>query len=223
MLDFHSKADFQSLDALAVQTDRSWWNIYEQSFPAAEREKPEAIIASITSGVGRAIAMRLAGETRGMATLHVLHNPAASFLVYLAIDAPQRDAGWGGRLFEYAFESGVRALKEQGHSPLGCVWEVDMPELAATREERACRERRIAFFMRHGGAVLPIRYAQPPLDGKQPLPMHLMFKPDRSGSWPDARAQEAIVRAMYFEKYEAVNRIPGPVLKALLEDLSAQR
>jgi hypothetical protein len=93
---------------------------------------------------------------------------------------------------------------------------VEIPALAATAEERRRRELRIEFFHRLGGSVLPRPYAQPPLQGGEPVTMHLMYRPSAGPGLPDTATTEALVRAMYFEKYGAANGIPAEVLERLL-------
>jgi hypothetical protein len=65
--------------------------------------------------------------------------------------------------------------------------------------------------------LLPAPYLQPPVDGSTILPMQLMFRPAHGASPPDAETVRAMIRAMYAEKYHAMNGIPIEVLSALTE------
>jgi hypothetical protein len=96
------------------------------------------------------------------------------------------------------------------------VWEVDVPERATSEQGLQQGRRRIAFFTRLGGEVLPGSYVQPPVDGTVSVPMHLMFRPAPGKPLPDHAAQSALVGALYFEKYHAANGIPEAVLQNLL-------
>ncbi len=201
-------------DALAQ--DAAFWALYAQAFPLAEREPPEVILRSLHQGVGVALAGREeAAPTQALVTLHLLHDPDVVFLVYLALASGRRGQGEGRAVLEAAWSAGVQALASRGRAARGLVWEVDPPETAPDAAERAVRERRLRFFERAGGVQLPRPYLQPPVGrDPAPLPMRLMYRaaPGQPSS-PDA---EALVRAMYAQKYGAVNGLPDAQLQALL-------
>ncbi|MBI4641941.1 MAG: GNAT family N-acetyltransferase [Candidatus Tectomicrobia bacterium] len=209
---------FECLIPEELANDRSWWEIYDEAFPPNEREPRQVILNSLQNGVGVAVRARHAGRTIGLATMHLLRNPAAVFLVYIALDRHLRGRGSGGLLLEHAWKVGASYLSKQGLIAIGLIWEVEIPALAATEEETLRRERRIAFFRRHGGDILPRPYFQPPVDGIAPVPMHLMYRPAEEGKWPDPEMTEVLVRAIYFEKYRAVNGIPLETLERLLKN-----
>ena len=206
--------DSPGADELAA--DRDWWNIYDTSFPLEERESREVILESVRSSKGMAFRVRPGGRTIAIATTHLLQTPPAAFLVYLAVDANYRDGGHGGRLLDYAAAKSADRLRELGSEPLGMIWEVDPPGVASDHAEEALRRRRIAFFQGRGGVLLPRAYWQPPLDGGAPVRMQLIFRPENDSPPPDPATVEALVRAMYFEKYGAMNAIPRHVLEELL-------
>jgi len=56
---------------------------------------------------------------------------------------------------------------------------------------------------------------QPPIDGRTEVPMQLMFRPDARGSLVES-GTGALVRAIYFEKYQQMNGIPADILERLL-------
>jgi hypothetical protein len=212
-------ASVESLTAEELCADEAWWQIYEDSFPAAEREKQEVIVRSIDRGVGMAFRTRRLGVTTGLATTHLLRDPAAVFLVYLAVDRSQRNQGTGGELLQCSWHAGAERLTGLGLQPVALIWEVDRPE--PTAGDADARLRRIAFFERHGGKVLDRPYMQPPLDGTTPVPMRLMLRPAGDGRLPERETIEGLVRAMYFEKYRAINQIDGSTLEGLLTGRSA--
>ena len=195
-------------DALAQ--DDGWWRIYEESFSSAAREPKGVILKSLRAGVSLAFRARDASGTSGLATTHLLRRPSAVFLVYLAVAAPQRGRGLGRRLLEYAWsESAARAPEA-----LGMVWEVDAvpdPALGPSQEYL----RRIGFYARLGASLLAQPYLQPPVDGATVLPLQLMFRPAAGGLPPNAETVRAMIRAMYAEKYGAVNGIPESLLARL--------
>lgn len=198
--------------------DAEFWALYAQAFPLSEREPPEVILRSLHLGVGRVLAGREASGTQALAVLHLLQDPDVVFLVYLALASERRGQGEGRAVLEAAWSAGARALAQQGREARGLLWEVDPPETAPDAAERALRERRLRFFERAGGVQLPRPYLQPPVGtDPAPLPMRLMYRaaPGQPAT-PDA---EALVRAMYAQKYGAVNGLP----EAQLQTLWAQR
>jgi GNAT superfamily N-acetyltransferase len=185
----------ECVGAEQLAKDEAWWEIYRASFPSYAREPADVILESVRRGVGLAFRVRRDGATIGIATTHLLLNPAAVFLVYLAIAPAHRDTGLGRDLLEFAWSTSAARLRE----PLGMIWEVDPVE------------GRLAFFQRHGGVVLTRPYLQPPVNGVEPVPMQLMFRPAENGSFPDAPGTDALVQAMYDEKYGAVNGVRLPI------------
>ena len=204
----------ECLTAEELRLDDDWWRIYEDSFPSSEREPAEVILESMSRSVGMAFRARRQAATIGLATTHLLKDPAAVFLVYLAVARADRKQGSGGELLQSAWESGAARLSAQGLQPLGLVWEVDPPEPAAGDAE--ARDRRIAFFQRNGGQLLEHPYLQPPVNAATVVPMRLMFRPATVNSAPEQETVHALVRAIYFEKYGAINGIDGATLNDLL-------
>ena len=211
-----SPARFDCAGADELARDRAWWEVYEEAFPADEREPPEVILESIRKGVGLAFRARQDNRTIGLATTHLLSHPPAVFLVYMAMGREYRGLGYGGALFEYVFAESTQSLSRRGQPAQGMVWEVAPRTPATEPEQKMVRERRIAFFRRHGGVVLSRPYSQPPVDGVAAVPMELMYRDACGASVPDAGATEALVHALYFEKYSAINRISTETLQRLL-------
>lgn len=191
----------ECVSAEELEQDQAWWEIYGASFPSNEREPRDVILESLRRGVGLAFRARRDAATIGIATTHLLLNPAAVFLVYLAIASTHRGAGSGRELLEFAWSTSAARSREMNREPLGMVWEVDPIE------------GRLAFFRRHGGVVLPRPYLQPPVNGVEPVPMQLMFRPSQNGAPPDTAVADALVKAMYLEKYGALNGVRLPQTK----------
>jgi GNAT superfamily N-acetyltransferase len=196
----------------AVDDDAAFWRIYDASFPANEREPRGVIVGSARAGVALVLRARRGDETVGLACVHLLADPAAAFLVYLAVAPPLRGQAIGRAIFEHAFEIALGRLR----APLGMIWEVDAPALATDAREIERRTRRIGFFRRAGGELLEHAYSQPPLVGGAPVPMRLMLRPAAGAPPPDDATVERLVRAIYFEKYGAANGIDERTLRALL-------
>jgi len=211
-----AKLFFTSLTASDLSSDGSWWEIYNEAFPLTEREPPPVIVSSLEMGVGQAFAARSNGKTIAIATTHLLKNPPAVFLVYLATKKGLRGRGSGGQLLEYAWKSGCQKLSEHGFPVTGLVAEVDAPDQSDDSEEKHVRERRIAFFARHGTELLARAYTQPAVDGTTTVPMRLVFRPAEGFESPDSTFTDALVRAIYLEKYHAANGIAKESLISLL-------
>lgn len=207
--------DSPSADVLAV--DGAFWQLYDSAFPSTEREPRSVVLETQRRGDGVVVRARRGGKTIGLALAHLLRRPPVLFVVYLAVDQKLRSHHIGTALFEKLWTAGMERYTERRQEPAGMVWEVDMPERATSEQEFQKGRRRIAFFARLGGQVLPVRYFQPPVDGIISVPMHLMFRPAPGRSLPDVAAQSALVRALYFEKYHAANGIPEAILQNLLK------
>jgi GNAT superfamily N-acetyltransferase len=208
------KVVFNTLSAEELMRDTAWWEIYDEAFPPSERESPKVILNSLEHEVGLALRAKAGGRTIGIATTHLLKDPPAVFLVYLATDRNMRGRGCGGQLLEYGFQAGEQKLSEAGLSATGLVLEVDSPDVIDDAEEKQLRERRIAFFGRHGCKLLPEGYIQPPVDGSTLVPMRLMFRAAQNSHHPEIKT---LVRSLYFEKYNAINGIPREILENLLQ------
>lgn len=209
----------ESMTVDDLRRDETWWRIYEASFPANERESPEVVLKSVQRGTGMAFRFHCRGTTFGLATTHVLKEPAAVFLVYLAVAPAERKRGAGAALFQYAWQSGSDRLIGLNLQPAGMVWEVDpVPSIGGEVDaaEAEVRRRRIAFFQRCGGQLLPQRYLQPPVDGIAAVPMMLMFLPAEGERSPTPETVADLVKAIYFEKYGAINGIDKSILEELI-------
>lgn len=210
------KVVFNCLSAEELVRDNAWWEIYDEAFPASERESSQVILNSLEHNVGLALRAKTGDRTIGIATAHLLRDPPAVFLVYLATDRNMRGRGCGSELLEYTWHSGIQKLSQAGLSATGLVLEVDSPDVIDDAEEKHLRERRIAFFGRHGCKLLPDRYIQPPVDGSTLVPMRLMFRAAEDSHYqPEIKR---LVRSLYFEKYNAINGIPGEILENLLQE-----
>jgi hypothetical protein len=201
--------DLESLTADGLADDAEWWRIYGESFRAEAKEPPEAILKSLRTSAGIAFRVRRDGVTTGIATTHLLLDPAAVFLVYLAIDARHRRRGDGRTLFEFAWTESSTRLRAKGSEPIGMIWEVD--------EEARTPDLKFRFFERQGATLLSRPYRQPPVNGAEPVPMRLMFRPAIGKAVPAEALIEALVREIYFAKYGAVNGISAPLLERLLK------
>ncbi|WP_146153662.1 GNAT family N-acetyltransferase [Adhaeribacter arboris] len=202
-----------------LRADTDWWDLYHQTFPQEEQEPPQAILDSLDQGVGLAFRVSNKEKTIGLATVHLLTNPSAVFLVYLAIDPAERRKQIGAHFFDYIYQTGAAKLKEMGYRSVGFVWEITASQNPNTQEATALA-RKINFFEQNGGTVLPYKYFQPPINGSAAVPMHVMFRPGDEGVTLEATNPAALIQAMYCEKYAAINYINPELLEELLEVIS---
>jgi GNAT superfamily N-acetyltransferase len=198
-----------------LEADPAFWDLYTTAFPPSETEPRAVVLATARPGTGWVARTRSGGRTVAMAALQFLEAEPVGFLVYLAVAPDLKGQGLGGELFE-----GLRAKAEREHPDLlGLVWEVDRLEDAAGEEGRRTRARRLRFFEAHGGRIAPGSYLQPAVDGTRVVPMHLFHRPFREPVPDPATFPLRLARAIYREKYGALNGI-SPLH---LEDLLAGR
>ncbi|QMU29996.1 GNAT family protein [Adhaeribacter radiodurans] len=207
-------------DSRILRADSAWWNLYYDTFPPEEQEPLQAILDSLDQGVGLAFRVSTKEKTIGLATVHLLTSPSAVFLVYLAIDPEQRSRQIGSHFFDYIYQTGAAKLKEKGYRSVGFVWEITAQNGENTNEAKTLL-RKINFFEQNGGAVLPYKYFQPPINGDVAVPMHVMFRPGDEGVTSEAINPAALIQAIYYEKYAAINYINPELIEELLGVISA--
>jgi GNAT superfamily N-acetyltransferase len=209
-----NQVTFDSPDAEALGADGAFWALYDEAFPAEEREPRGVILKSVGMGTGVAARARSPSGTVGLVTTHLLRQPPGVFLVYIATHPQLRGRGLGAELFQYAWAVSVAHGEAKGWRPTTYAWEVDDPATGETSEEVRRRQRRIGFFRRLGGEVLPGPYLQPPVNGAEPVRMRLMARTEPGTTMPPLAD---LVRAIYFEKYGVVNGISKDILDDLFE------
>src|SRR5690606_23322029 len=126
--------------------NHSLWELYGASFDGSLREPAAALIEGVRKGTVVVLAAVDAGRTVGLAAIHLLAEPPISLLLYLAVAPELRGQRIGSTLLEQAV--GVAAEKQRalGREPRGWAVQVELPELAATLEERESRRRLLLFF-----------------------------------------------------------------------------
>jgi hypothetical protein len=204
------------LDSAALTQNQAWWDIYQDSFPDSEREPRSVLISAVELGRAIAIEAQNAATTVGIASATLLHDPPAVFLSYIASAGSMRGSGIGKRLFDYTWIAGASALEESGHTDACMICEVEKPNLATTPDDTAIRDRRFRFFLGLGGIVLSRAYFQPALLGRDPVALALIYFDRHQLGEPDGARQEALVRAIYRERYEAINKLDRTMLAELL-------
>jgi len=184
--------------------------IYHYSFQVNARESELVILKSIQTGCGIAFSMKEGNVTKGIATVHLLKDISLGFLVYLAIAPSLQKKGHGCAFLTFIEDACCKHFSSQNITPKGMVWEVEKnkPDNAS--------ERALNFFKKNGGSVLPCRYSQPPLDGKEAVDMYLMYK----GLDSTEADFNLIIHSIYFNKYHTVNEIDKALLMSLYEEIT---
>jgi GNAT superfamily N-acetyltransferase len=119
--------------------------IYEESFPASERDATDDLLASIEAGRRDGYVASEDGVTVGMAVVLRLEGPPVAFLEYIAVDPRRRSRGIGADM--------LRQLRLELGGLAGILLELEPPE-GASGEERVTRERRLDFYLRNGAAIV---------------------------------------------------------------------
>ncbi|WP_207533323.1 GNAT family N-acetyltransferase [Desertivirga arenae] len=202
------------MDYQQLREDLDWWMVYYYSFAPEERESELVILKSVASETGMAFSAKDGNVTKGIATVHLLKDISTIFLVYLAIVPSERGKGIGTEFFRFVEESATQKLEALGLKSAGMVWEVQKAGHSIDSLGSASDTRR-AFFERNGGTVLPCRYIQPPVDGKNLIDMHLMVKSQDGISL----SPTTLIKAVYYDKYHRVNEINKKTLDNLLGTL----
>jgi hypothetical protein len=163
-------------------------HIYEDGFAAHLR----AGFISLTTGREddeSALALVHSGEPRGFVMLRPLGGTGWMFLRYFV--AGQRGQGLGAIMWDQ-----LMAWLLAGGYPL-LVWDVEDPdEPGCDPAEVEIRNRRIRFYERHGGRLLPVQgYGNP--HGDDWTPMRLMAAPAAAGPASGLPGTPAIVAAVY--------------------------
>jgi len=134
--------------------------IYEDAFEASLRSPLDNLLRD-------QVYVLTDGRTpRGFAVLRVLGPTGWVYLRYLA--AGPRGQGLGSTLWTHLIE----AMTEAGHSRI--IWDVEDPDEPGTDPpEQQIRTRRIGFYTRLGGQLLPVDGYQMPMETDN-HPMRLM-------------------------------------------------
>jgi GNAT superfamily N-acetyltransferase len=176
-------ADIRSITELDSRLGQQVINIYEQSFPEAERDPLEDIAASLRNAdpdmeLTRLRALIEHDAVVGFTLFASYKDYYLGYLKFIAVRQDIRGKGYGPILLQDAIQQ-IRAdgWRATGWPYLGLVLEVERPETAENVADRQLRERRIQFYRRNGAVMFDdVDYIAPPVAPGQPsLPFHLMF------------------------------------------------
>lgn len=204
---------FHWLSQQELQSDISWWRIYENSFPPSEREPQELLYYGLDKNIIKIGCYAENKETIGICVIQPMHSLPFALLNYFAVSNTHRNRSLGSDLFLHLTIASESFVKEYSQRYLGLVWEVENPDAESNQTEKILKQRRMQFYKRKGASVFKKIFFQPPIAGHSALPMRLMYY----ASTPiDPDLETAITKAVYFEKYHAVNQIKKEILSELL-------
>lgn len=188
-----------SADTLDAEQTHGLRQIYEGGF-AEQLRAPWSEIVPDRATNEDALALVLGGEPVGFALVRALADTGRVFLRYLVIDGRQRGRGIGGILWQHL----TAYVRRRGFSML--IWDVEHPdEPAIDPDEREVRLRRIGFYERLGGSLLPIgEYVNPHEHDGATLwvPMRLMATSLDGGTVPtDVRGLRQLALDVYAHRY----------------------
>jgi GNAT superfamily N-acetyltransferase len=176
------------VESLSAEGAAQVRRIYEDGFAPHLRAGFDSLITGREAGES-ALALVQGGEPRGFVMLRPLNGTGWMFLRYFV--AGQRGQGLGGIMWDQ-----LMAWLRAGGYPL-LVWDVEDPgEPGCDPAEVEIRNRRIRFYERHGGRLLPVEgYGNP--HGDDWTPMRLMAAPAAADPAPGLPGTPAIVAAVY--------------------------
>jgi hypothetical protein len=204
---------FQWLNHHELQLDSTWWHIYETSFPNAEREPHDLIFAACEKNIIKTGRYVENNETVAISVIQPMHSLPFAFMNYFAIANLHRNRALGSRLFSQLTNAGENFVKEYSENYLGLIWEVENPDTEMNQTEKILKQRRVQFYKRRGALSFKKKFFQPPIGGYHALPMRLMYFATNP---IDYFLENEITKAVYFEKYHAVNHIKMEILLELL-------
>jgi GNAT superfamily N-acetyltransferase len=191
--------------------------IYEQSFPPSERDDTAHLLASIGAGKRLCYVAARNGVLVGLAVVFGLDDLSVALLEYMAVAPQERNAGVGGALITH-----LRTNLGSDIGTLGMVLEAELPS-EAEGEERTLRERRVAFYMRHGASTVECapRYRTPNLEREdETVPFTLLWVPlsDEAPAELIGSHLRRCVEAILTESYGL--GVDDPLVREVVDDLA---
>jgi GNAT superfamily N-acetyltransferase len=153
-----------------------WLDLYESAFPLAERVPVSVLLRFLKERAAHTHVLAALDEEDAFAGLAFYTLPLesagrAAFLWYLATLPQLRGQGLGAWIYRGILARLPRAVK-------ALFFDVEIPEQAATPEERQLARRRIRFYQRLGARLLNgIRYTMQAAPDRPQLDLRLMVHP----------------------------------------------
>jgi GNAT superfamily N-acetyltransferase len=170
--------------------------LYAGGFPAQLRASFASVTARRAAGED-ALALLCDGRPAGFALLRRLGGTGWSYLRYFVVDEQRRGQGLGGIMWDEL----TARLRADGQTLL--IFDVEDPaEPGCHPAEQRLRDRRIAFYQRHGASLLPVSgYRTPPAAGTAWASLLLLAAPLRPGAPDPGHQARAIVAAVYQHRW----------------------
>jgi len=185
--------------------------IYENSFPAAERKPFEQIADGIARGAYTCMVARAHDEPNGIAAFAFtlpLPDTMAAFLEYMAVRVERHGQGIGSALFDAVIRESAR------HRPASqIVWEVEPPDSADPLNHS---NRRLRFYERLGGRLVTLStaYRMPDYERRTDgVPLRLMLVPMEAQ--PDKKTASALIKSIYDAAYSEHIALRDRILRDL--------
>ncbi len=181
---------------IQIQTTDSLFDqallLYNQSFPACERQSESLIIERIATEIHQLIAAIKDNELAAMSICRTISNSSFVLLDYLAVSPQFRGQSVGSQLLKNL----TKKLTYENH----LILEVEDPRYGKNREERI---KRIQFYLKNGAVILNgVNYLLPPLDGGSPSPMWLMMAPCNKNAFLQKQTVVQLIDQLYCENYQ---------------------
>lgn len=192
--------------------------IYESSFPRAERDDTDHLLASVAAGERACYLASLDGTVVGLAVVFPLAGPGLAFLEYMAVEESHRSAGIGSAILARLHSDLPGAFE----AARGVVLEVERPQ-DADGAERTLRERRIGFYLRNGYVAVDCapRFRAPALDGSSEVLRYALCWARLAAEAPRRLAGgdlQAAVSAILIESYELER--DDPLVREVIDELA---
>lgn len=166
--------------------------LYIELFPPEERKNIDDIKKLLNKGIYRLLILHhnMNQETIGFALIMINENPAFMFIDNIAIARSHQGSGYGTEF--------IRLLVEmQNDLSMGVLVEVERPEMAVDHEDSIVREKRLTFYRQLAFEELRGIDYQFPVQGHDPLPLVLMFRPAEGLKTLSSSNIEQMIKAVY--------------------------
>lgn len=170
--------------------------------------------------LGRAAAIVADRAAVGLALSNYLAESNLLHLKYLAIDPTRRSQGLGALLLRAAAAAGETIAQAAGREGcVGVLLEVEISDSPPPAADRSLRQRRIAFYERHGALRTGIPFPRPPWAPSEQPDWEVLLLPGRAWrSTLDGATRRGLGRALLVEGYRADPQAPW--LAAYLDALA---
>ena len=182
---------------LSPQSAEQLRTVYLDSFPPHEREEFSFLIDSIAAGERWLYTATRDDALLGFGIIIPNITRDVHLLEYLAVARDARSAGIGGILFDH-----MVAATHESQSAIGILLEVEHDE-EGDADERALRQRRIAFYARHGARLIDgaPNYRVPLANADGTMRMKLLWLPVDGADVPRGDRLRECVTGIFEESY----------------------